>query len=161
MSPSGDLTYCVSSLRLQAILAAVVSTDARGSVVTEQRPGDTISTSSGNWAQSSFLREWLLLTKYEASALSLGFDHCLSYFSTSFLTADLFLDFLFTNSDILSPPTLVMPDSLKGLPCPFLPTLLRGWVHKLLPPSYTAHLLPSSLCVWSRTEASHAELHSV
>lgn len=135
MSPSRDLTYRVSSLLLQAILAAVASTDARGSLVTEHRPGDTISTSSGNRAESTSRREWLLLTEDAADALSPGFDHCLSYFSTSFLTADLFLDFLFVNSDILSLPTLVMPDSLKCLTCPFLPTLLRGWVHKLLHPT--------------------------
>ena len=67
------------------------------------------------------------LLRTVANALSLGFDCCLSYFSTSFLTADLFLDFLFMNSDILSLPTLVMPDNMKCLPCPCLPTLLRGW----------------------------------
>lgn len=43
------------------------------------------------------------LLKTVANALSLRFDRCLSYFSTSFLTADLFLDFLFMNSDISLP----------------------------------------------------------
>ena len=127
MSPSRDLTYCVSSLRLQAILAAVVSTDARGSLVTEQRPGDTISTLSGNRAQSTFCREWLLLTedcgqRSQPSLRSLPelllnlIPHCRSV-----------LRFSFHELWHLSPPTLVMPDSLKCLPCPFLPTLLRGW----------------------------------
>lgn len=78
VSSSQDLTYCVSSLLLWAILVAVVFTDALGFLATEHKPGDMISTSSCREALNTFHREWLPYLHKVATAPNIGFCRCQS-----------------------------------------------------------------------------------